>query len=59
MVSLPKAVLRQWLNQRSGEISDATADLLASQLAAAEPFTEAEQPYVKTIDTTQDVAAQF
>lgn len=55
----PEAVLRQWLNQRSGDISDATADLLASQLAAAEPFTEAEQPYVKVIDTTQDVAAQL
>ncbi|KOR37485.1 MULTISPECIES: AAA family ATPase [Planktothricoides] len=55
----PEAVLRHWLSQRSGDISDATADLLASQLAATEPFTEAEQPLVKTIDTTQDVAAQL
>lgn len=55
----PEAVLRQWLNQRSGDISDATADLLSSQLAAAEPFTEAEKEYVKTIDSTQDVAAQL
>ncbi len=55
----PLAVLRQWLSQRNGDISDATADLLASQLAATEAFTEAEQSLVKTIDTTQDVAAQL
>lgn len=55
----PEAVLREWLSQRSGDISDATADLLASQIAATEAFTEAEQPLVQTIDTTQDVAAQL
>jgi hypothetical protein len=42
------------LNKRQGDIADATADLLASQLAAWEGFTDTEQPYVTTIDTTQD-----
>lgn len=48
----PLDVLRDRLQNRTGDIADATADLLAQQYM--EPFTEAEQPYVKTIDTTQD-----
>jgi uncharacterized protein len=55
----PEAVLRDRLLSRTGDITDATADLLASQLAAAEPFTEAEQAYVKTLDTTQDLETQL
>ena len=50
----PEAVLRDRLNKRTGDIADATADLLAEQQALYEPFTETEQPYVKTIDTSQD-----
>jgi aminoglycoside phosphotransferase family enzyme/predicted kinase len=50
----PEEVLRDRLNKRQGDIADATADLLASQLAAWEGFTDTEQPYVTTIDTTQD-----
>lgn len=53
--SAPEEVLRDRLVSRSGDITDATVDLLAGQLAAAEPFTEAEQAYVKTLDTTQDL----
>jgi uncharacterized protein len=53
----PEAVLRDRLNSRTGDITDATADLLASQIAAAEPFTEAELAYVTTLDTTQDLDA--
>jgi predicted kinase len=52
----PEAVLRDRLNQRQGDIADATADLLASQLAAWEGFTEGEQGYVTTVDTTQDLS---
>jgi aminoglycoside phosphotransferase family enzyme/predicted kinase len=53
----PDDVLRDRVQQRQGDISDATTDVLANQ--HMEPFTEAEQPFVKTIDTTQDLAAQL
>jgi hypothetical protein len=55
----PEEVLRDRLNKRSGDIADATADLLADQQASFEPFTEAEQHHVTTLDTTQDWEAQF
>ena len=51
----PEQVLRDRLSLRMGDISDATTDLLAAQQAATEPFSEAEQPYVTTFDTTQEV----
>ena len=50
----PIELLRDRLDNRSGDISDATADLLTSQQAKAEKFTEAEKAYVTTIDTSQD-----
>lgn len=50
----PMDVLRDRLLSRRGDVSDATADLLASQEAAAEPFTEEEQSLVTILDTTQD-----
>ncbi|HBB34906.1 MAG TPA: adenylyl-sulfate kinase [Cyanobacteria bacterium UBA8803] len=50
----PLEVLRDRLLSRTGDVSDATADLLRMQQATAEPFTEAEQSLVKTLDTTQD-----
>lgn len=49
----PEEVLRERLEKRTGDIADATADLLASQLQNAESFTEAEKGYVTTIDTSQ------
>lgn len=52
-------VLRDRLNRRTGDIADATADLLDSQLAAAEPFDESERNYAIAIDTTQPLAAQL
>jgi uncharacterized protein len=52
----PDAVLRDRLRQRTGDIADATEDLLASQQAAWEDFTPAERSYVTTIDTTHDPA---
>jgi len=45
--------LHQRLASRTGDIADATVDLLEAQQAAAEFFTDAEQPYVKTLDTSQ------
>jgi len=53
----PLEVLQTRLQQRTGDIADATADLLAQQ--QLEPFTAAEQPYVTRVDTTQDVEAQL
>ncbi|MDF5706787.1 MAG: AAA family ATPase [Nostoc sp. S4] len=55
----PLEVLQERLNNRTGDIADATADLLDSQLKQAEPFTEAEQSYVKILDTTQPQQAQL
>jgi len=55
----PVEVLRDRLSSRTGDIADATADLLESQLAAAEAFSEEEKPLVKTLDTTQPLEAQL
>lgn len=49
----PIEVLRDRLNKRSGDISDATANLLSSQQANAEDFTPDEKAYVTTIDTSK------
>lgn len=49
----PEPVLRDRLNQRQGDVSDATADLIASQQKNAEAFTDEEQAYVTTIDTSR------
>jgi uncharacterized protein len=50
----PDEILRDRLRQRTGDIADATVDLLASQQATWEDFTPAERGYVTTIDTTQN-----
>ncbi|PMB21619.1 AAA family ATPase [Fischerella thermalis] len=55
----PLDVLQQRLQQRTGDIADATADLLASQLDTAEGWTEKEKPFVKILDTTQPIQAQL
>ena len=49
----PRSVLRDRLDRRKNDISDARADLLASQQANAEAFTLTEQAYVITLDTSQ------
>ena len=53
----PPAVLEQRVRDRAGDIADATVAVLQRQ--QMEPFTEAEQPLVKTIDTTQAVPQQL
>jgi len=55
----PSEILQERLQNRKGDIADATADLLADQQQAAEPFTEAEQPYVRPIHTNQDLQEQL
>lgn len=49
----PESVLRDRLNQRQNDISDATADLIATQQAKAEDFSTKERDYLTTIDTSQ------
>ena len=51
----PVEVLRDRLQQRQGDVSDATVDLLAQQQATTEPFTPEELAYVTTVDTTQPI----
>ncbi|NJO09946.1 MAG: AAA family ATPase [Leptolyngbyaceae cyanobacterium SL_1_1] len=41
----PEAVMQQRLRQRTGDIADATAEILAQQ--SMEPFDAAEQPHVR------------
>lgn len=55
----PIEVLRERLQQRRGDIADATAELLSSQQAAFEPFTELEQISVNIVDTLQDLEVQL
>lgn len=52
----PRDVLRSRLQARTGDIADATAEILASQ--SMEPFTPEEQPFVTMIDTTRDLSPQ-
>jgi uncharacterized protein len=51
----PSEILTQRLNTRTGDIADATADLLAAQQLAWEGFTTIEADLVTTVDTTQDL----
>ncbi len=55
----PEEILRDRLNRRSGDITDATADLLSSQLQNAEPFSDEEKSYLKILDTTQPRETQL
>jgi uncharacterized protein len=53
----PLEVLSDRLRQRTGDIADATADLLKTQ--SMEPFTDLEKQYAKAIDTTREISAQL
>jgi hypothetical protein len=53
----PMEVLQARLQQRTGDIADATVDILAQQ--QFEAFTDAEQAIVHTVDTTQSLDAQL
>lgn len=55
----PIEVLKERLQNRTNDIADATADLLAEQQATAEAFSQIEQPYVKNVDTSQPLASQL
>lgn len=49
----PISVLRDRLNHRQNDISDAGVDLIESQKNNAEDFTTAEKAYVTNVDTSQ------
>ena len=53
----PLSLLQERLQQRHGDISDATADLLPKQ--QMDTFSDDESSYVTTLDTTQDLEAQL
>ncbi|MBE9117560.1 AAA family ATPase [Lusitaniella coriacea LEGE 07157] len=55
----PIEVLRDRVRQRTGDISDATPDLILHQQAAAEPLNATERIYATTLDTTQDWQSQL
>jgi aminoglycoside phosphotransferase family enzyme/predicted kinase len=55
----PMDILQERLQHRQGDIADATADLLTSQRAKAQPFTDDEKNYLTTIDTTQNIDNQW
>ncbi|AHJ30744.1 AAA family ATPase [Nodularia spumigena CS-584] len=55
----PLEVVQERLANRTGDIADATVDLLTSQLQQAEAFTAAEKPYVQIWDTTQPPQTQL
>ena len=50
----PMSILRDRLNKRQNDISDATAKLLDNQQKNMEAFTVQEQNYVITVDTSSD-----
>jgi uncharacterized protein len=52
----PANVLRDRLRQRTGDITDATVDVFASQKAAWEDFTRSERSRLTIVDTTQDIS---
>ncbi len=52
--SAPEAVLRDRLQSRTGDIADATADILHQQMQHAEPLTSQEQAIATTLKTDQD-----
>jgi uncharacterized protein len=55
----PVEVLRDRLLHRTSDISDATADLLESQIKAAEPLTESEQSISITLHTDHPLEQQL
>ncbi|MEG3437202.1 AAA family ATPase [Pannus brasiliensis CCIBt3594] len=49
----PLSVLLDRIEKRIGDISDATTEVLLAQIEKTEPFTDSEQPYLISVDTTR------
>jgi uncharacterized protein len=57
--SAPETVIRERLQQRQGDIADATSAMLDKQLKDFETFTDSEQALLTTIHTETDLATQL
>ena len=57
--SAPLEILRDRLENRSGDITDATVKQLPSQLRTLEAFSDEEQVYLKVLDTDKPYEAQL
>ncbi|ACK66808.1 conserved hypothetical protein [Rippkaea orientalis PCC 8801] len=55
----PLETLRDRLDQRQGDISDATSSLLQQQQAMTEPFNDTEQTFVISLDTSKNWQTQL
>jgi uncharacterized protein len=55
----PFEVLHDRLQHRTGDVSDATADLLDSQIRAAEPLTDSERAIATILQTEQALEPQI
>lgn len=55
----PVDILRNRLKSRSGDITDATEQLLESQITGFEAFSDDEKRYVVEVDTTRDIKVQI
>jgi uncharacterized protein len=55
----PVEVLYNRLQHRTGDVSDATVDILDSQIRSAEPLTEAEEAIATTFLTAQPLEPQI
>jgi uncharacterized protein len=55
----PVEVLRDRLKARTGDIADATADMLDAQIKVAEPFTSIEEAMATVLNTDQPLAPQL
>lgn len=55
----PVEVIQERLKNRTGDIADATVDLLPSQIKQFEPFTQEEEPYITVVDTTQPLLGNW
>jgi predicted kinase len=55
----PMDVIRERLNQRRNDVSDATAELLEHQQLSIDPFTTAEREHLVILDTAGDWQSQL
>jgi uncharacterized protein len=55
----PVSVLRDRLQKRTGDIADATAEMLDDQIKNAEPLTGVEEPISTTLQTDRPLAPQL
>jgi len=55
----PLDILKERLDKRKNDISDATKDLLELQLSSAQPFTPSEKSHLLVLDTTANWQEQL